>query len=87
MAQGGALRDLLVLAGHKQHLERERALGRIEEVLDAAGEAHLRSETCKGCSPKTHMPRELFASVGCRSAAHRIAPVLLSHFCSLCRQC
>ncbi|KAL4425118.1 hypothetical protein ABPG77_008223 [Micractinium sp. CCAP 211/92] len=39
MAQGGALRDLLVLAGHKQHLERERALGRIEEVLDAAASA------------------------------------------------
>lgn len=29
--------ELLVLAGNRAHLERERALGRIEQLLDGAG--------------------------------------------------
>ena len=36
-APGASLADLLVLAGHRAHLERERALGHIEALLDAAG--------------------------------------------------
>lgn len=67
MAQDGALTDLLALAGHKQHLERERALGRIEELFDAAGEAHMRLNVCKSCPRNPARPRML---LGTGSVAH-----------------
>jgi hypothetical protein len=31
------LPELLALAGNQKHLERERALGRIEQLFDSAG--------------------------------------------------
>ncbi|PSC73633.1 ARM repeat-containing [Micractinium conductrix] len=50
-APGASLADLLVLAGHRAHLERERALGHIEALLDAAaqsGDAAPLAVVCDG---------------------------------------
>lgn len=36
--EGASVQELITQAGARVHLERERALGRIEELLDGAGE-------------------------------------------------
>ena len=41
-----AVPDLVALAGNRVHLERERALGRVEELLDATGEPQLARRCC-----------------------------------------
>ena len=38
--------ELVELAGHKAHLERERALSRIEQLLEGAGGAAMQLTVC-----------------------------------------
>ena len=39
--------ELVELAGHKAHLERERALSRIEHLLEGAGGAAMQLTVCR----------------------------------------
>lgn len=67
------MQELITQAGARVHLERERALGRIEELLDGAGERECCETFGGGCSRERWLPEAPLATAAGRRRRPRLA--------------